>query len=306
MKTAFTLATGAGVATGLAILMTFALTAATPGVCLGQASDAQGMSEARSATETLPAYLQDRGTGIPTSMFGTYVEQGELLIYPFFEFYRDKDAEYSPQEFGFDNPNDFRGRYRASEGLIFLGYGLTENVALESEAAVIDATQDKSPDDPSAMPAGFSESGLGDVQTQVDFRWLKETPGRPEAFSYVEVVYPLNKDKLLIGTGDWEFKAGTGLIKGFGWGTLTARAAFEYSRAEEKTELGEMAIEYLKRLSPAWRAYLGVEGTQDEVELITEAQWHLSQRMFVKLNSAFGLTSKATDWAPEIGIMFRF
>ncbi len=95
-------------------------------------------------------------------------------------------------------------------------------------------------------------------------------------------------------------------VKGFGWGTLTGRVAGEYSRTEKKAELGEMAVEYLKRLSPSWRAYLGVEGTQDEVELITEMQWHLSRRAFVKLNSAFGLTSKATDWAPEIGVMFRF
>jgi hypothetical protein len=47
-----------------------------------------------------------------------------------------------------------------------------------------------------------------------------------------------------------------------------------------------------------------VEGTQDELELITEAQWHITDRIFVKLNNALGITSKATDWAPEIGIMF--
>jgi hypothetical protein len=33
-----------------------------------------------------PTYLEDRGTGIPTSMFGTYVRRGELLVYPFFEY----------------------------------------------------------------------------------------------------------------------------------------------------------------------------------------------------------------------------
>jgi hypothetical protein len=287
----------AGIVTALAISGFAALMLVScPGV--GRALAADG--------EALPSFLSDRGVGIPTSMFGTYVERGELLVYPFFEHYRDKDAEYSPQELGFDNPNDFRGRYRASEGLIFLGYGLTENLALELEAAVIDATQDKASDDPSTMPASLSESGLGDVQTQFDFRWLRETESRPEAFSYLEVVYPLNKDKVLIGTSDWEFKFGTGVVKGFGWGTLTGRVAGEYSRAEKKAELGEMAVEYLKRLSPSWRAYLGVEGTQDEVELITEMQWHLSRRAFVKLNSAFGLTSKATDWAPEIGVMFRF
>ena len=41
----------------------------------------------RFAPEKLPVYLRDRGRNvIPTSMFGTYVKPGELLIYPFFEY----------------------------------------------------------------------------------------------------------------------------------------------------------------------------------------------------------------------------
>jgi hypothetical protein len=47
-----------------------------------------------------------------------------------------------------------------------------------------------------------------------------------------------------------------------------------------------------------------VEGTQDEVELLTEAQWHVRSNVFLKLNSGFGLTSKANDWSPELGIVF--
>ncbi|HSG99789.1 MAG TPA: hypothetical protein VLB27_07055, partial [candidate division Zixibacteria bacterium] len=121
---------------------------------------------------------------------------------------------------------------------------------------------------------------------------------------YFEIVYPLQKDKVLIGTSDWEFKLGTGVVRGFAFGTMTARAAFEYSRAEDKFELGEIAVEYLRRLSESWRIYLGVEANQDEAELITEAQWHLSRRAFIKLNNAFGITSKATDWAPEVGVVF--
>ena len=52
--------------------------------------------------------------------------------------------------------------------------------------------------------------------------------------------------------------------------------------------------------------YLGVEGSQDEIELITEGQWHVTDSVFLKLSNAFGITSKATDWAPEIGIIFLF
>ena len=69
----------------------------------------------------LPSYLQDRGPGIPTSMFGTYVEEGEWLFYPFFEYYLNDDEGYSPQELGYELDEDFRGEYRGYEGLIFLG-----------------------------------------------------------------------------------------------------------------------------------------------------------------------------------------
>jgi hypothetical protein len=66
------------------------------------------------------------------------------------------------------------------------------------------------------------------------------------------------------------------------------------------------ALEYLKRLSPAFRFYTGIEGNQDEVEWIVEGQYRLTRRAHLKLNTAFGLTSKAPDFAPEIGIMFNF
>jgi hypothetical protein len=265
--------------------------------CLLQA---QGRWDAAS----LPVYLHDRGSGTSTSMFGTYIRGGELLIYPFFEYYYNKDAEYIPEELGYNLDQDYEGKYTGSEGLIFLGYGFTDRFVLEIEAAFISATQYKSAADLSGMPEKFSESGLGDVQTQFDYYWLKESDTRPGAFSYLEIVYPFNKDKKLIGTSDYEFKAGTGIIRGFTWGTLTLRGAIEYVNGEDNIEIGEMALEYLKRLSKTWRIYLGIEGTKDEVEFITEAQVHLSDRVFVKLNNAFGITSKATDWAPEVGIIF--
>lgn len=256
--------------------------------------------------EDLPVYLRDRGTGIPTSMFGTYVRPGELLVYPFFEYYLDDDMEYSPSELGYELDEDFRGKFRGYEGLIFLGYGVTDWLAVEFEAAVMKAKLETSPDDPTDIPDKIEESGLGDVEGQFRLRWMKEQERRPELFSYFETVFPLQKEKKLIGTPDWEFKLGTGATKGFSWGTITLRVAAEYSMEESKVEAGEYAIEYLKRLSPAWRLYLGIEGSEDEVELIPELQWHLTNSIFMKLNSAFGITSKAEDWAPEVGIMFSF
>ena len=116
------------------------------------------------AEENLPYYLYDRGTGIATSMFGTYVCPGELLIYPFVEFYFDSDQEYSPDELGYDLDEDYRGKYQAIEALIFIGYGIDNRWALEFEAAVIDARLEKSSDDTSDMPDTLEESGLGDVE----------------------------------------------------------------------------------------------------------------------------------------------
>lgn len=254
--------------------------------------------------QELPEYLRDRGAGTPTSMFGTYAEGGELLIYPFLELYLDNNAEYAPNEFGYGLDEDYRGKYRATEGLIFLGYGITSSLVLEIEAAIINASLETSADDPTKIPDKIEEAGLGDVQTQIDWCWLSETESRPACFSYFEVAYPLSKSRDLIGTSDWEFKGGTGLVRGFKWGTVTLRAAAEYDRSEESFALGEIALEYLKRLSSTWRIYAGVEGTQDEWELITEVQLNLNRNVFVKFNNAFGITSKGTDWAPEVGVIF--
>jgi hypothetical protein len=196
------------------------------------------------AQKELPDFLKDRGTGIATSMFGTYINKGEFIIYPFYEYYYDQDAEYKPEELGYGLDQDFRSHFRAHEGLIFLGYGITEKLAFEFEAAVITATQYKSKDDPSTMPDKLKESGLGDVESQLRWRWSKETINYPELFSYFETVFPLQKNKKLIGTQDWEFKLGTDLIKGFRWGTMTLRLAAEYDAGESKAELGEYAIEY--------------------------------------------------------------
>lgn len=49
----------------------------------------------------------------------------------------------------------------------------------------------------------------------------------------------------------------------------------------------------------------GATDMMDEVELITEVEWHIHPRVFIKLNNGLGLTPSATDFAPEIGIMFR-
>lgn len=252
-------------------------------------------------------WLVDRGPGMATSMFATYVRPGELLLYPFFEHYRDRDFEYKPSEFGGVGDRDFRGRFRANEALFFVAYGISDRLAVEAEVATVRAVFRKAADDPSAIPDEIRESGLGDVEGQIRWRWRKESDRRPEVFSYAEAVIPHHRDRPLTGTSGLELKFGTGVTRGLPWGTWTARAAVQYAAGSAShVDLGEYAVEYVKRLSPAWRIYAGVEGTQDEVSAVTEAQWHVSRHAFVRVNSGFGLSSKATDWAPEIGVVFAF
>src|SRR5262249_22292295 len=93
--------------------------------------------------ETLPAYQRDRGPGVPSSMFGTYLQRGEVVVFPFFEYAKDHNLEYKPAEFGLGPASDFRGRFRSTSEQFFLGYGATDGLALELEAAYVSARLDK-------------------------------------------------------------------------------------------------------------------------------------------------------------------
>lgn len=112
-------------------------------------------------------FIGDRNGGIPVSMFGTYVRPGEVLVYPFYEYYLDGDAEYSPDELGYQLDRDFRAESRGHEALVFVAWGVSDRLALELEAALY-TTQwlDKAPEDPTDRPARIEESGLGDVEAR--------------------------------------------------------------------------------------------------------------------------------------------
>lgn len=258
----------------------------------------------------LPAHLQDRGSGVPTSMFGTYVREGEWAVFPSFEYSRDHDLDYNPAEFGFTGASgdEFFGEYRAREGEVLLAYGLDDNLALELEAAAMKATLQKAANDLSNMPNELSESGLGDVRARLDWRWMTESGRRPELFTYADVLIPHNTSKLLVGTSDWLVNVGIGAIRGFSWGTTTFRAGvlYDFSSASQ-IDWGEVAIEYLKRVSPTVSVYGGlIMAEGDEGSLVAELQWHLSPNVVLKLNSGVALTSHAMDLAPEIGVLFLF
>jgi len=263
---------------------------------------------ARAQEGALPSYLRDRGTGIPASVFGTYLEPHQLLIFPFFAYSKDNDREYQPAKLGFGLNADFRGRFRSSEGLIFIGYGVSNKLALELEAAYITAHLDKDPTDPSAMPARISEKGIADLEAQVRYRPFTETAGWPELYTFLELTPATNTRKVLISEPNWDVKPGFGVVKGFPFGTLQLKIAFEWNRESRSPDMGEVAIEYLKRLSPALRLNLAIEGGEtgapDEFELIAGLRWRIGERAWLKLDNSVGLSPKATDWAPQVGVQF--
>lgn len=93
-------------------------------------------------------------------------------------------------------------------------------------------------------------------------------------------MFSLSKDKVLIGTQDWEYKAGVGCQRGYRWGngTVQVSAEYEWGRGKARTRRGGGGAS---------------EASVPELEVVP------------KINNAFGVTSKATDWAPEVGVMFR-
>ena len=233
------------------------------------------LAAASSAAAETPVYLRDRGTGIPTSLVGTYVESHQLLVYPFYEYTINTDQEYKPAELGYGLEQDFRGQRVDHEILMLATYGFSERIAIEIESALWTTAKLRTAEnDPSGIPPEMTESGLGDTQAELRWKWSKETLHRPEFFSYFEAVFPLQKDKVLIGTSEWELTQGLGAIKGFGWGTVTTRASVSYTSGDGQIVFGEYDLEYLKRTGPSWRWAVSLEGEQDELELIPEAQWH--------------------------------
>lgn len=265
-----------------------------------------------SADEALPDYLYDRGPGVPTSQFGTYIESGQWMLYPFYEYDKNDDEEYDPREFGYPTPGvigeqEFFGKGTQHEVVLFMGYGISDSLAFEFEAELYaSATLDKSPQDTSPMPARIEESGFAGAEAQLRWLWRQESNERPAYYSFFEVEFPFQDTNVLIGATDVEFAVGTGFIRGFTWGTLNGRVSIAYDGAENKVALGEYALEYLKRVSDRWRLVATLEGEDDEISIIGEAQWTLRPGAVLKLNSGFGVTKKASDFSPEIGVLFTF
>lgn len=271
-----------------------------------------GSASGSHAQPSPPDLFEDRGAGVPTSLFGTYIESGQWMVYPFLEYDRNTDEEYSPAELGYPRPGfvgeeEFFGESAQREAVLFVGYGFSESLAVEFEAELYaSSTFDKSLFDTSPVPARLKESGFAGAEAQLRWLWREETPERRAMYSYFEVEFPFQDTKVLIGAQDVEYAVGTGFIRHYAWGTLNGRVSVAYDGEEHKLELGEYALEYLKRVNERWRLVATMEGEDDEISLIGEGQLTLRPGMILKLNSGFGLTKKAADFAPEIGVLFTF
>lgn len=255
----------------------------------------------------LPYYLRDRGEGIHTSLFGTYVTNKEFLFYPFYEYTKFSNFEYKPEELGFTGDQDYFGQATEKEFLVYFAYGISDSLMVEFESALystVDFT--KASDDTSNVPNTIDESGLGDTEMQVRWRWMKETERRPEGTFFFETVFPLQKNQTLLGTQDWEFSPGLLLTKGFRFGTLTLKLSLSYTTEDNTLEFGEYSLEYVKKVSNRWRFVAAFEGQQDEQQIVGEAQYHFAKNATLKLNLGLGVTEKAPDYAPEIGVLFSF
>lgn len=73
---------------------------------------------------------KDRDEGVATSM-GTYIGKHQLLIYPFYEFYWDHNTEYSPEEFGFADKEDYEGNLDEVELAVECQVHLNKHVYLK-------------------------------------------------------------------------------------------------------------------------------------------------------------------------------
>lgn len=259
--------------------------------------------------DSLPPHLRDRGRGQPTSLFGTYIERGQLILFPYFAFTRDGNMEYQPSALGYGSDQDFRGRFQSTQAQLFVAYAFTDWLAIEFESSRIRARLDKSPDDTSAVPARIDETGLADIEAQVRLRLARERGRRPEIFASLEMIPAQQSGKVLIGDAQWDFKSSIGVIRGFRFGTMTFKTSVEYNRGDKHWDLGETSLEYLRQLNSRTRLFLAIEGGEggapDDYALVSGVRWRLTPGVFLKFDNAVGLMSKATDWETQIGLLWQ-
>lgn len=256
----------------------------------------------------LPPF-RDRGHGVRTSEFQTYIERGQFFGLPSASYIKDHDFEYNPLDWGYGQQTDLRGTFHGSSAQLLLAYGATEWLAFEVEGSYLDAQFERSAQDTTATPQQIKESGLGDFAVQARMRFVREKNSRPEIWGSLEFIPAANKDKVLIGDKQSDLKGEIGFTKGYRFGTMTFRTTLEYNHGDHHGDLGETSIEYLRRLSTNWRLMVAVEGGEggapDEFVLVTSFQARVARRAVLNFGNSFGLMSKSTDLEPYVGVRFE-
>ncbi len=267
-----------------------------------------GLGPAAAQSGSQPDFLADRGDGIRTSLLATYIKPREFIFYPFYEYTKTSNYEYMASDLGYTGFVDYLGKKVDHEYLVFLSYAWNDSWMFEFESALHAKVKfEKAANDPvTAVPREIRESGLGDTEMQVRWRYSKETETRPEVTLMFQAEFPLQRKKKLLGTQAWGFGTGFVLTKGYSFGTMSLRGQVNYDRGDRKFGFGEYAIDYLKKLSPQWTVALTLEGEESEISVIGEVQYALSKNATLKLNLGQGLTRKDRQTAPEIGVLFRF
>ena len=74
--------------------------------------------------DSLPPHLRDRGRGVRTSEFQTFIQRHQLLLLPSSAHIRDHNLEYNPLDWGYGNQTDLRGKFRNQADAIAT-YGVT-------------------------------------------------------------------------------------------------------------------------------------------------------------------------------------
>jgi hypothetical protein len=146
----------------------------------------------------------------------------------------------------------------------------------------------------------------------VTWRVLMENDHRPEVFVFLGTLFPHDRQKYLIGTSGLRLLPGIGIVRGFHWGTLAARAGLEYDFGSDSPfDWGKWSLEYLRRVSRAWRISVGLDGqigggnNFDELWLVTGVQWEMLPHVALKLSNSLGLGTRSSGWSPEIGVMIN-
>jgi len=246
--------------------------------------------------------------GVRSSMFETYIQPHQWLVFPHFAYTTDHNIDYTPADLGYGADTlALQGRFRSTEAELFIAYGVTDWLALEAEGSHITATFNKSSRDTSAAPARIHEAGFADWAVQARMRLARQRGRWPQVFAAFELLPPMQRGKKLIGDLHWNLKGEIGLAREFGWGTMSARTTIEYNRGDHHWDLGETSLEYMRQVSSAGRLLFAIEGGEggalDEWVFVSAGRWRIGEGLFVKFANSFGLQWKSTDWETQLGLM---